>query len=335
MPRLPRRSVAVLGSGLACAAALVALAAVSARSGAAAQTPELVAFSTPFLVRPAPAVMAKYSETGNWSSLWWLPKTGETAVPGSQVAVTRPDDLPHLIFVPPGSAPQKGWPLIVFLHGQGESSPSPLPMVALQGPPQHAGRHPTTLTFAVLSPQKPMRSQFFDDDVAEGIAALIKHYSAALSLDTSRVYLTGLSQGGIGTWNLASDAKYTALFAAIAPVCGGLRPPMALRARHLANMPIYAFHGRNDEILPVSMSDESVKACENVTRTPSAGKVKYDRIQRAAGKDYSWDAADIPHMEGHASWVNAYYPEDSIVGQVPLYDWFLSHSRPARSAAPE
>lgn len=330
MKRLLGRS-AVLGSGLVVA--LVALAAISARSGAAAQTPELVAFSTPFLVLPTPAVMAKYSDTGNWSSLWWLPETGGTAVPGSQVAVARPDALPHLIFVPPGAAPQKGWPLMVFLHGQGESSPSPLPMVALQGPPQHAGRHPTTLPFAVLSPQKPMRSQFFDDDVAEGIAALIKHYSAALSLDTSRVYLTGLSQGGIGTWNLASDQKYTALFAAIAPVCGGLRPPLALRARQLADMPIYAFHGRNDAILPVSMSDESVKACENVTRTQRAGKVKYDRIQRAAGKDYSWDAADIPHMEGHASWVNAYYPEDSTLGQVPLYDWFLSHSRPA--AAPE
>jgi len=183
------------------------------------------------------------------------------------------------------------------------------------------------MPFVVLSPQKPMFSQFYDDDVAAGIASLIRHYVSTLSLDSTRIYLTGLSQGGIGTWNLASDPKFSDLFAAIAPVCGGLRPPLAQRAKQLANTPIFCFHGENDSILPVSMSDESVAACANVTRSQRAGKVRYERIANAAGQDMSWEAAGIPRMEGHASWIDAFYPEGSVVGRVPLYSWFLTHER--------
>ena len=57
---------------------------------------------------------------------------------------------------------------------------------ALQGPPQHAGRHANSLPFAVISPQKPMGSQFFDDDVAAAIAATIRHYLATQPLDARR-----------------------------------------------------------------------------------------------------------------------------------------------------
>ena len=189
MHLLPRRSrVAVLGPSLACVAVLATLAGwFTGRGGAAAQTtPELLALPHPAAaqrasVPPTPTGrMARYSEAGNWTALWWLPEIGDAAVPGTQVAVEKssPHPLPHLIFVPPGSAPPTGWPTIVFLHGQGESSPSPLPMVALQGPPQHAGRHPSTLPFVVLSPQKPMRSQFYDDDVAAGVCLARQRRSA-------------------------------------------------------------------------------------------------------------------------------------------------------------
>jgi poly(3-hydroxybutyrate) depolymerase len=100
-------------------------------------------------------------------------------------------------------------------------------------------------------------NQFYDEEEAEPISRLIHHYIATLSLDATRMYLTGLSQGGIGTWNLASNPKYCNIFAAIAAVCGGLRPPFERNAKQLAGMPIWAFHGANDSILPVSMSDES------------------------------------------------------------------------------
>ena len=205
-------------------------------------------------------------EAGDWKTLWWYPKQASAPVLGTQVKVEdAAPRIPHLVFVPAGVPPEGGWPVIVFLHGQGESSPSPLEGVALQGPPQHAGRHANSLPFAVISPQKPMGSQFFDDDVAAAIAATIRHYLATQPLDARRglalaprtdpghivgpcpevksdpkaepsaslsprrVYLTGVSQGGIGTWGLASDPRHVGLFAAIAPVCGGF-PDRCTRA---------------------------------------------------------------------------------------------------------
>ena len=267
-------------------------------------------------------------DAGEWSSLWWLPTqttAGGAAQPGTQLMGDV--GIPHLIFVPSGTPPKGGFPLIVFLHGQGESSPSPLPNVALQGPPQSAGRHPSTTPFAVLSPQKPMMSQFFDEEVASGIATAIRHYLGQQPLDPRRVYLTGISQGGIGTWGLASDAKYNELFAAIAPVCGGFPNRPNKRADVLKSTPVWAFHGENDSILPVSMSDESVAALRKSART---AEVKYDRIPEARGTDPSWAAAGVPDMEGHASWVHAYYPPGTRVGEnPPLYDWLLKHHRPA------
>ena len=65
-------------------------------------------------------------DAGDWSSLWWLPKqttAGGAAQPGTQLMGDV--GIPHLIFVPSGTPPKGGFPLIVFLHGQGESSPSP------------------------------------------------------------------------------------------------------------------------------------------------------------------------------------------------------------------
>ena len=258
------------------------------------------------------------AQRDDWDSLWWLPTEGEPTT-GKQVAVSS--RLPHLLYLPddPSAAP-----LLVFLHGQGESSPAPLPMVALQGPPQTAGRNPKALPFAVLSPQKPRSSEFFDDDVASEILGLIDTYVAAHGLDASRVYLTGVSQGGIGTWNLA--ARHTGRFAAIAPVAGGLRRPKA-GAAALAATPIWAFHGANDVVLPVSMSDRSVEAC-NALAARAAEPAKYTRVPEAPGRDPSWGAAGIPDMPGHGGMCEvAYYPPGG--SPPPLYAWLLSHRRDA------
>ena len=290
------------------------------------------------------ALMASASvlyDKGDWSSLWWLPTPQLSPVIGTQVAINDGKRLPHLMFVPPGQAPAEGWPLMIFLHGQGESSGgswgSGLPYVALQGPPQHAGRHPAAMPFAVLSPQKPIESQFFDQDVAASIMALVDQYLGSLPLDRSRVYLTGLSQGGIGTWGLASLEEYAHRFAAIAPVCGGL--PYRNKqhaAKRLADMPVWAFHGANDSILPVEMSDESIAALRATSRTEYAGAPKLTRFD-ARGSDYAWGAAGVPHMEGHASWVEAYYPPGTRVGGEsalpPLYAWLLEHRRGDGNAA--
>ena len=282
-------------------------------------------------------LLATAMAADDWNTLWWLPSDGDVT-PGKQVASHK--TMPHLMFVPAGTPPADGWPLLVFLHGQGESSPTPLPRVAIQGPPQTCGRAPGTMKMAVLSPQKPMSSQFYDNDVADSIEALVDMYVASLKLDVRRVYLTGLSQGSIGTWNLA--AARPAKWAAIAPVSGGLRPPFKEAASALKDTPIWAFHAPNDVILPVAicvestsalgdddsartrrkilistqvaMSDKSVDACKRLaTRT---AELKYTRDE-AGGSDPSWAAAGIPDMPGHGGMNSvAYYPG-------ALYEWLL------------
>jgi predicted peptidase len=234
--------------------------------------------------------------------------------------------------VPSGTPPPGGWPLLIFLHGQGESSgAAPLKQVALQGPPQHAGRHPDSIPFVVLSPQKPLTSQFFSNNVAISIMGLVDRYVASLSLDSSRVYLTGLSQGGIGTWGLAADVRYATRFAAIAPVCGGfVQRDVSQMAAALSGTPVWAFHGANDSILPVLLSDASVAA---LRATGQRAPLKYTRIDSAPGADYAWQAAGVPEMEGHASWVNAYYPPGSEPTEIPLYAWLLSFRRSPGAAA--
>ena len=272
-------------------------------------------------------IVATAMASDGWDTLWWLPSDGEVT-PGKQVASHK--TMPHLMFIPAGTPPTDGWPLLVFLHGQGESSgAAPLANVALQGPPQHAGRHPESLPFAVLSPQKPLSSQFFDHQISQQIMSLVDEYIGSMSLDRHRVYLTGLSQGGIGTWGLASNEAYAQRFAAIAPVCGGIVQGHApKRATVLADTPVWAFHGANDAILPVALSDDAVGALRASERTAFAGAPKYTRLDSARGSDYSWAAAGVPHMEGHASWVEAYYPAGTKVGVLPpLYEWLLRHSR--------
>ena len=204
-------------------------------------------------------IIATAMASDGWDTLWWLPSDGEVT-PAKQVASHK--TMPHLMFVPAGPPPAGGWPLLVFLHGQGESSPTPLPRVAIQGPPQTCGRAPGTMKMAVLSPQKPMSSQFYDNDVADNIERLVDHYVASQKLDVRRVYLTGLSQGSIGTWNLA--AARPAKWAAIAPVSGGLRPPFKEAASALKDTPIWAFHAPNDVILPVAICVE-INQCVGCT----------------------------------------------------------------------
>ena len=98
--------------------------------------------------------------------------------------------------------------------------------------------------------------QLYDNDVADDIEKLVDTYAASQKLDVRRVYLTGLSQGSIGTWNLAAARPG---WAAIALVSGGLRPPHGGGA--LKDTPIWAFHAPNDVICRWP-SDKSVDACE-------------------------------------------------------------------------
>jgi predicted peptidase len=142
----------------------------------------------------------------------------------------------------------KRWPLVVFLHGAGESG-SDLEKVKTHGPPkivESKGPFP----FILVSPQCPGRG--WNVDV---VNAFVDEITKKFRVDKDRVYLTGLSMGGYGTWALA--AAHPEKFAAIAPICGGGN---VADAPKLGTLPIWVFHGAKDPTVPVKRSEEMVEA---------------------------------------------------------------------------
>jgi predicted peptidase len=163
--------------------------------------------------------------------------------------------LPYLIYLPPeypGSA--KNWPLVVFLHGMGERG-ADLERLKRNGIPKEiaTGRE---YPFIVVSPQCTAQSTWLVE--LDALHALIEKIIGAYQIDTSRIYLTGLSLGGFATWHLA--AAYPSLFAAIVPICGGTIADLGFpeRIKVLKDVPVWVFHGAQDEAVPLHMSQELV-----------------------------------------------------------------------------
>ena len=178
--------------------------------------------------------------------------------------------LAYLLSLPPDydAKADAKWPLLIFLHGAGESG-SDLEKVKLHGPPKLIANGDFDHPCIVVSPQCPGRG--WNTDL---LAALIDEICHDYRVDEDRVYLTGLSMGGFGSWALA--AARPERFAAVAPICGGGNPVDAIKLRGL---PIWVFHGAKDNVVPLAASQAMVKALEalgqkdNVTFTvyPEAG----------------------------------------------------------------
>ena len=196
--------------------------------------------------------------------------------------------LNYLLYLPEGyGTSAKSWPLILFLHGAGESG-SDLAMVKKHGPPKILETK-KDFPFIVVSPQSPGRG--WNPDT---LSALLDDVVSNYRVDKDRIYLTGLSMGGYGTWGLA--AAHPERFAAIAPICGGSNVRDAAKLKAL---PIWVFHGAKDNTVPIARSEEMVKALKDV-----GAEVKFTVYPEA----------------GHDSWTETYdNPE--------LYSWMLAHTR--------
>ena len=162
------------------------------------------------------------------------------------------DRLSYLLHLPPDPPDQgsAGFPLVLYLHGAGERG-SDLGLLKRQGLPrlvEERGDFP----LVVASPQCPAGEAWYR--FPRTLLALLDALLGREDIDPARVYLTGNSMGGYGTWGLA--ARHPSRFAAIAPICGGgLRSdglPAKLSA--LKGVPVWAFHGGRDEIVPPAES---------------------------------------------------------------------------------
>jgi len=194
----------------------------------------------------------------------------------------------YLLYLPKEySESEKYFPLVLFLHGSGERG-TDIEKVEIHGLPKLIAEG-KEFPFIVVSPQCP-EEMFWSTDV---LSALLDEIEANYRVDKNRIYVTGLSMGGHGTWSLALAEPNR--FAAIAPVCGWSVPSVACTIKHL---PIWVFHGAKDNVVPLSASEvmiERLKSCD--------GKVKFTVYPEA----------------NHDSWTETYNNEE-------LYKWFLEQS---------
>ncbi len=149
----------------------------------------------------------------------------------------------------------KKWPLVIFLHGSGERG-TDLQLVKKHGPPKliAAGQKIPAIVASLQCEPKQIWSP-------QGVKALTDHLIKTLRVDPSRVYLTGLSMGGFGTWETAME--YPDTYAAIAPICGGAGVRW-VSADRIAHLPCWIFHGDKDGAVPVEFSQKMHGALKKV-----------------------------------------------------------------------
>ena len=156
--------------------------------------------------------------------------------------------LDYLLYLPAGyhDEPDKTWPLLLFLHGAGERG-SDLEILKKHGPPRLIAEG-EEFPFIVAAPQCP-EDTWWNLHV-DALELLLDELEAEYRVDTRRIYLTGLSMGGYGSWHLAADNPTR--FAAVVPICGGGHKFFGFpqRVRVLKDVPIWVFHGAKDEVVP-------------------------------------------------------------------------------------
>ena len=199
----------------------------------------------------------------------------------------------YAVYLPRDYTPSKKWPVILYLHGMGESGTDGQRQLAI-GLPSAILFRAAEWPFVVVAPQKPDTGSQWENHSDAVFAALAKS-EKDFAVDTSRRYLTGLSQGGHGTWALA--AMKPDMWAAIAPVCG-YGDPESL-APKIKDLPIWAFHGEADPVVPVSQTTKMIEAVRSLGGTPKISL--------------------YPNVT-HNSWDKAYREEK-------LAEWLLSHRK--------
>jgi predicted peptidase len=210
------------------------------------------------------------------------------------------------VFVPEDWTAEKKWPVILFLHGAGERGDDGL---AQTGPGMGRAIRSDRSRFPaiVVMPQCRKDSHWPEAPMDEVAMKALDQSQQEFHGDPQRIYLTGLSLGGYGTWYLA--AKYPGRFAAIVPICGGIIPPHGGDFAAADNKPyeeaakkiggatpVWIFHGADDESVPVTESRRMAEAMKAL-----GGEVHY---------------TEYPGV-GHDSWNKAY-------AEPELIPWMLS-----------
>ena len=216
--------------------------------------------------------------------------------------------LKYRLLKPVNYRPGKKYPMILFLHGAGERGDDNLVTLTHAATdladPIRREKYPCY----VVIPQCPTEQKWSDVDWSKAsseqpenasqsmlsVKELMDEMVESAGVDKSRIYITGLSMGGYGTWD--AIARYEGVFAAAAPICGGGDPKMVSR---FSRLPIWCFHGEADPVVKVTRSREMVEALK-ATGSP----VKY---------------TEYPGVQ-HDSWTETYANPD-------FYQWMFAQQR--------
>lgn len=219
----------------------------------------------------------------------------------------------YAVYVPRDYTPDKAWPLILFLHGSGESGTDGQHQMAVGIGPRVLW-NPEQYPAIILFPQKPTVESEWEDH-AQAVKAMLARAERDYRIDPDRVYLTGLSQGGHGVWTI--NAAMPRTFAALAPMCGYIERPHRSKKGEdrwvwdakapefigvvdaAKGIPTWVFYGEADPVVPPAQADAAVARL------------------RAAGSEVK--LTTYPGV-GHNCWDQAY-------GSEGLGAWLLSHRR--------
>lgn len=198
--------------------------------------------------------------------------------------------MDYLLYLPKDYEQQAKVPLLLFLHGAGERG-NDLDKVKVHGPPKliAAGKD---FPCIVVSPQCPAGKWWEPYE----LIALLDDLESKYKVDKDRIYVTGLSMGGFGTWSLAG--RISNRLAAIAPICGGGE---VSSARRIAKLPTWVFHGAKDTAVPLDLSQTMVDAMKK-----HGGEPKFTIYPEA----------------GHDSWTETYNNPE-------FFEWLFAQKRAA------
>lgn len=234
-------------------------------------------------------------------------------------------DMGYRLFIPENYDPKRSYPLVVFLHGAGETGSDNEIQIANQGAtvwsrPEEQAKHPSF----VLAPQSNMdpsadktlnrygnigwtslmryglAKPFESEDQLVTAYDILQKVKGEYNIDRKRIYLTGLSMGGFGVFSLA--VGHPDEFAALVPICGGGDPA---KLASISMTPIWIFHAQEDPTIPVQMSRDSVKALEDAGGTP---------------KYAEYPASTYFFPTAHFSWIPSY-------ANTEMRDWLFQQSK--------
>ena len=207
--------------------------------------------------------------------------------------ITRTYGLNYLLALPEGYAENRRqhYPIVIFLHGSGERGED-LNVVRVNGPFKEIAQG-RKFPFILVAPQCPAKGWWDVEVLSHLLTSIEKKYR----VDRDRVYLTGLSMGGYGTWAWATAEPKR--FAALAPICGGGDPEQAAK---LVGIPTWVTHGDADTAVPIVQSIAMVEAIRK-----AGGTIRFDIIKGGT----------------HDVWSPVYANPE-------FYDWLMAQNRKSR-----